>query len=164
MTQPYQFIAHTEQDTERLASALAALLPDGTTIALVGTLGAGKTRFTQALAAALGVPRDMVTSPTFVLCHEYRGAKPIYHMDAYRIADDDEFLQLGSEEYFESAGITLVEWADRVAACLPPQRIEIRIEVLGDTSRGFQIDAQGDNLQQVIQRLKVAMDCCPPAE
>ncbi len=151
---PTDFLSNSEADTERLAAALARVLPDGTTVALNGTLGAGKTRFVQAFAAALGVASDDVTSPTFVMVQEYHGSRTIYHMDAYRVVDDDEFLQLGAEEYFDSSGITFVEWAERVVDCLPRDRIEIQIEVVGDTSRGFQIKALGDNLQPVIEQLR----------
>src|SRR5262245_64483264 len=110
---------HNEQDTIRLGAALAEVLPAGTTIALTGTLGAGKTRLVQAVATALGVQPGSVTSPTFVLVNEYSGGRlPVYHFDTYRLKDDDEFIELGPEEYFESAGLTFVEWADRVAPVL----------------------------------------------
>src|SRR5688572_16392277 len=112
------FIAHEEADTKRLGAALAAVLPDGTTVALCGTLGAGKTRLVQAVAKACGVTGEVV-SPTFTLCHEYQGERTIYHLDAYRVRDDDEFLQLGVEEYFDSPALTFVEWGDRVINCLP---------------------------------------------
>jgi tRNA threonylcarbamoyladenosine biosynthesis protein TsaE len=125
-----------EEDTDRFGAALAEVLPPGTVVALIGTLGAGKTRLVQAVAAALGIPRDAVTSPTFVLVNEYRqGRVPIFHFDTYRLKDDDEFLALGPEEYFDSAGITFVEWADRVADLLPASRLEVAIEVTGDCSR-----------------------------
>src|SRR6187401_2712247 len=107
------FTAHSESETEQLGQALAVTLLEGTTVALIGTLGAGKTRLVQAFAAAHGVPRDGATSPTFVLVNEYQGRLPIYHFDAYRLRDDDEFIELGPEEYFESNGVTFVEWADR---------------------------------------------------
>ena len=106
-------------DTNRLGTALAELLPQRATISLCGTLGAGKTFLVQAIAAAVGVDRQEVTSPTFVLCQEYHGTRTIYHLDAYRITDEDEFYELGIDEYFESDGLTLVEWGDRVADCLP---------------------------------------------
>ena len=94
---------NNEQDTERLGAALADVLPPGTVVALIGTLGAGKTRLVQAVATALGVPAGGVTSPTFVLVNEYRqGRVPVFHFDTYRLKDDDEFLALGPEEYFES--------------------------------------------------------------
>ena len=105
--------------------------------ALIGTLGAGKTRLVQAFAAAHGVPREAATSPTFVLVNEYHGRLPIYHFDAYRLRDDDEFIELGPEEYFESNGVTFVEWADRVERCLPREHLEIRCEAVGETERRF---------------------------
>jgi tRNA threonylcarbamoyladenosine biosynthesis protein TsaE len=130
------FLAASEADTERLGQLLADALPGGTVIALVGTLGAGKTRLVQAVAAALGVPRDGVTSPTFVLVNEYTGGRlPVYHIDAYRLRDEDEFQELGPEEYFDGAGLTFIEWADRVENCLPLDFLRIDIEVAGDTSR-----------------------------
>ena len=153
----YQFLATDESDTCRLGEALAQILPAGTTVALIGTLGAGKTRLVQALAAACGVPPETVVSPTFVLCQEYRGRRTLYHLDAYRLKDDDEFLQLGPEEYFDSDGITLIEWADRVIDCLPPQRLEIHIEVVGDTKRQFRLVGVGRQLRQVFSDLAASL-------
>lgn len=149
----YVFLSHNESDTRRLGAALARSLPAGTTVALIGTLGAGKTRLVQALAAACGVPADTVVSPTFVLCQEYHGRRTLYHLDAYRLKDDDEFLQLGPEEYFESDGITLIEWADRVIDCLPPERLEIHIEVVGDTERQFRLVPAGREAVRMLSEL-----------
>ena len=146
--------ATDENDTDRLGAALAALLPDGTTLALCGTLGAGKTRLVRAIAHAAGVRPAEVTSPTFVLCREYHGRRTLYHLDAYRLRDEDEFLELGPEEFFDSAGITLVEWADRVAGCLPAERIEIHVEVTGPTSRRFEIAAVGEPYQAVVEAIQ----------
>ena len=158
----------SEEDTAKLGHALAAALPPGTVVALNGPLGAGKTRLVQAVAEALGIDRHEVVSPTFVLLQEHHGNrrglaqfaessrhKPpppnspdgglaesisIYHVDAYRIRDDDEFMQLGMEEYFASGGLVFIEWANRVAMCLPPDIVTITIEVTDDTSRRFIID------------------------
>ena len=153
----YQFLAKDESDTRRLGAALAQALPAGTTVALIGTLGAGKTRLVQALAAACGVPPETVLSPTFVLCQEYHGRRTLYHLDAYRLKDDDEFLQLGPEEYFESDGITLIEWANRVIDCLPPQRLEIHIEVVGETERQFRLIAVGREAAALVDALAAAL-------
>jgi tRNA threonylcarbamoyladenosine biosynthesis protein TsaE len=136
-----EFHSHSEADTERLGAALARALPPGTTIALIGTLGAGKTRLVQAVAAACGVPREIATSPTFVIVNEYRGTRPIYHFDAYRLRDEDEFIELGPEEYFESEGLTFVEWADRVESCMPRERVEIACDAVGETERRFVVTA-----------------------
>lgn len=146
--------AANEDATERLGGALAALLGSGGVVTLDGVLGAGKTRLVQAVAAAHGVERRDVVSPTFVLVHEYRcGARPIIHIDAYRIADDDEFLQLGPEEYLRPPNLVLIEWASRIARCLPEERLEIAISVLDDTSRRFDITGHGAAYAEVARRL-----------
>lgn len=153
----FDFIADDLSDTRRLARALAAVLPAGTVIALNGTLGAGKTRLVQEFAAALGVPDNTVVSPTFVLIQEYTGRAAINHFDVYRIADDDEFLELGPEEYFESSGYTFLEWADRVNNCLPRNHVRIDIEVLGESQRKFQISLAGTEHAGLLERLEAAI-------
>jgi tRNA threonylcarbamoyladenosine biosynthesis protein TsaE len=151
----FSFLAASEADTERLGQMLADTLPAGTVVALIGTLGAGKTRLVQAVAAALGVPRDGVTSPTFVLVNEYTGGRlPIYHIDAYRLRDEDEFRELGPEEYFDGAGLTFIEWADRVESCLPPDFLRIDIEVVGDEQRRFTVSASSAVLMSLVGSFK----------
>lgn len=82
------------------------------------------------------MPTGRVTSPTFVLVNEYRGGRlPIYHFDTYRLKDGDEFLNLGPDEYFDSAGLSFVEWADRVTDLLPPDRLEVSINPVSETER-----------------------------
>lgn len=149
----FLFIARNLSDTDRLGKALAAVLPCGTTIALCGTLGAGKTRLAQAIASACGVPPEQIVSPTFVLCQEYYGTRTIYHLDAYRLDSCQEFQQLGPEEFFQSSGLTLIEWADRVEECLPEQRLEIQIEIGENDERRFYIVPRGKRLSQVIKEL-----------
>ncbi len=153
----FVYNAEDESATAVLGAALAEVLPDGTTVALCGTLGAGKTRLAQAIAEAVGVDRRDVLSPTFVLIQEHHGRRSIYHIDAYRVRDEDEFEALGPEEYFEGDGLVLVEWADRVAACLPSERIEIRIEVTGPNSRRFELIPIGQRYATVIERLRKAV-------
>jgi tRNA threonylcarbamoyladenosine biosynthesis protein TsaE len=148
---------HNEQDTERLGAALAEALPPGTTIGLIGSLGAGKTRLVRAVAAALGVPETNVTSPTFVLVNEYRGGRMnVFHFDTYRLKDDDEFLALGPEEYFDSPGLTFVEWSNRVADLLPLERVDITIEVTGESSRRVTIDATSPELDAAMATIPIA--------
>lgn len=128
-----QIVLRSEFDTERLGAILAANLPDQIVLGLVGTLGVGKTRLVKAIATAAGVDPEHVQSPTYVLCHEYRGRVGISHWDTYRLASTAEFLDLGIEDYWSSPGWTIIEWADRVRDVLPDERIELRI-MLGDTS------------------------------
>ncbi len=147
------FTATDETGTSRLGAALAEALPGGTVVALCGTLGAGKTRLVQAVAQALGIERRQVVSPTFVLIQEYHGRKSLVHIDAYRLHNEEEFLALGPDEYFESEGLVLIEWADRVAGCLPRERVDIHIAVTGESRRQFDITAVGEKYALVIANL-----------
>ena len=143
------FSSQSESDTQRLGAALGAVLPPGTTVALVGPLGAGKTRLVQAVAESLGVPPRTVTSPTFVLLNEYTGGRlPIFHFDTYRLKDD-EFLNLGPDEYFDSQGLTFVEWADRVAHIMPAERIVVTFEVMGETARCIIVSGTSPRMEQL---------------
>lgn len=137
----WEYESHSVADTERLGKALAEVWRDGTTVALCGTLGAGKTRLVQAIAAACDIDRSTVMSPTFVLCHEYHGRRSIYHLDAYRLRDNDEFLRLGVEEYFSQPVLTIVEWGDRVESVLPLDHWRIDIELAADDRRRITITA-----------------------
>jgi len=149
----FQFHSHSTADTDRLAAALAAVLPERATLALCGTLGAGKTRFVQGLAAACGIDPADVTSPTFVLCQQYVGARRLYHLDAYRLHDADEFRELGTEEMFEQPALTLIEWADKVEPALPEEYLLVQIEVTGDTEREFRFTALGESYDAVLDQL-----------
>lgn len=139
--------------TDAFGAALVSALPEQMTIALVGPMGAGKTRLVRAVAKAAGVAEETVSSPTFVLVHEYLGRTPIYHFDVYRVRDEDEFESLGPEEYFARPGWTIVEWADRVAMCLPRDRLEINLKPTGPTSRRLILRSIGESSAAVIAAL-----------
>jgi tRNA threonylcarbamoyladenosine biosynthesis protein TsaE len=150
----FYFLANSEADTDRLGAMLAKALFPGSVVALVGTLGAGKTRLVQAVAAALGNPRDEITSPTFVLVNEYHvGRMPVYHFDTYRLRDEDEFLELGPEEYFAGQGVTFVEWADRFEQLLPAGHLKIEIAPAGETAREFTITGIGAEYEALVAKL-----------
>jgi tRNA threonylcarbamoyladenosine biosynthesis protein TsaE len=117
-------VTKSPEETKRLAAALAASLQPGTVIALHGDLGAGKTCFTQGLAAALGIDRP-VSSPTFTLISEYQGRLKLNHIDLYRIRNVQEALNLGLDEYLHGQGVTVIEWAERVASILPERTIHV---------------------------------------
>ncbi len=119
-----------------LAKSLVTHLPRGTTFGFVGTLGAGKTRLVQAIAEALEIDSSEVTSPTFTLLQSHQGTGvdgnifTLHHLDAYRVADEDEFLELGVEELFDDGlAWTIVEWADRVRGVMPRETIWLHFEI-----------------------------------
>jgi tRNA threonylcarbamoyladenosine biosynthesis protein TsaE len=149
----FVFDAVDEDATKRFGAALARVLPPGTTVALIGTLGAGKTRLVKAIAEAYGVERDDVVSPTFVLCQQYGGKRTINHVDAYRLKDEDEFRELGGDELMTGDAITIIEWAERIADALPDDYLQIDVSVEGPTERRFVIRASGKQYEGVIAEL-----------
>jgi len=122
------------EETRAAGERLGRTLGPGDVVALTGDLGAGKTCFVQGLARGLGA-RVWPTSPTFVLVNEYRADLPIHHVDAYRVAGPDELIDIGLLELIDGDGVTLIEWADRVAALLPDRTIHVAIEGVGDEPR-----------------------------
>ena len=127
----------SEEQTRDLAAQLAQRLNPGDAIALVGELGAGKTRFVQGLARGLGVPADVpITSPTFTLLavHE-QGRLPLYHFDLYRLSTCIDLDRIGAEEYLWGEGVSVIEWADRVPEALPDDCLWINFSFFGDERR-----------------------------
>jgi len=114
-------------ETELLGQRLAAFLEPGMVVALSGDLAAGKTTLIKGICDGLGVSRP-AESPTFTLINEYQGRMPVYHLDCYRESRIKEWLELGINEYFYGAGVTLVEWADRISSLLPEDSLRIKIQ------------------------------------
>ncbi len=141
-------------DCQLFAEQVANLSTTPMAIALSGTLGAGKTQWTRFFAIALGAQPASVSSPTFMLVHEYDSQPPIYHLDAYRIGDEDEMLELGIEEMLDADAITVVEWADRFPRLLPRQTLTVHLEV-GDlpTSRLARLRADGQRAKAILRKL-----------
>lgn len=143
---------HAETETIALAERLAHWSEPGTVIALDGDLGAGKTRFSQAFAAALGVP-GIVNSPTFTIIKEYEGQSlPFYHMDVYRLSIE-EADDLGLDDYFFGEGVTIVEWASLIEELLPPDRLHIQLVHLGEQSRRYELMGIGGRYSQLVKGL-----------
>jgi tRNA threonylcarbamoyladenosine biosynthesis protein TsaE len=130
----------SEDETARLGRAIAARVAPGVVIGLIGPLGAGKTRLARAIAEAQGVDPAAISSPTFVLIHEYEGRLPIYHFDAYRLPDAQAFEDLGVADYWGGDGVCLIEWADRVLGALPDDCWMITVEPTGPDARLVRIE------------------------
>lgn len=150
--------SHGPEDTHALAEKLAAGLQPGDVIALIGELGAGKTEFVHGLARGLGVPPEMVSSPTFVLVHEYPGRLTLAHVDLYRLEQiSDEFL-LELEEYFYGPFVTVIEWAERLAGALPEEYLEVTIIWLGEQHRQLVCRGHGQRGEVLLEQCK-KLDC-----
>ena len=128
-------ISHSPQETFELGRQFAASLRRGAVLALAGDLGAGKTQFSKGLAAGLGVEAE-VTSPTFTLIHEYPGGRlPLFHIDLYRLEEEEEVLGIGLDEYLDGDGVTVIEWADKFAELMPRGVTWLRFRVLEGDER-----------------------------
>lgn len=143
-------------ETRRFAALLAAMLRPGDVIALDGPLGAGKTLFVRGLAEGLGLDPADVTSPTFTLCQEYGGGRlPMTHIDAYRMAGPDELDTIGWSEMVAAGDhVIAVEWADRIAAALPRDRLIITFDHVDEHSRRLHVEPRGE----WIERMKTFSD------
>lgn len=137
-------VTFDDVDLAKLASLTDQMLrvfPGKLTIGLVGTLGAGKTTLTQRLAEAMGIDPSDVTSPTFTLLSSYTIDRPgfaskLHHLDAYRVHDEDEFLELGIDELLDDDDCwVVIEWADRVEAVMPDETLWINIETSDSSSK-----------------------------
>lgn len=142
-----------QQETEQLAAKIGSLCWQGMVLALDGDLGAGKTTFSKALAAALGV-KEMVSSPTFTIIKEYEGTElSFYHMDVYRLSIE-EADELGLNDYFYGQGVTVVEWASLIEELMPPEHVSLYIEWISEEQRVITFRASGARYAQLLQQLK----------
>jgi len=126
--------------TSALGRALSRAAAAGDLVCLWGELGAGKTHLAKAFGAGLGVT-GTITSPSFILMAEYEGRLPLFHLDLYRLADASDVLAGGLIDDRQSAGVTLVEWPDRMVDALPAARLDVHIEGTGDEARTIVLEA-----------------------
>jgi tRNA threonylcarbamoyladenosine biosynthesis protein TsaE len=115
------------EETRALGARLAAEARAGDRLALVGQLGAGKTQFAKGFAAGLGVTA-VVNSPSFTLMAEHQGRLRLFHLDLYRLSGDEDALAAGLLDERQSDGVTLIEWAERLADAVDAERLEVRLE------------------------------------
>ncbi len=121
-----------------VAKQLLQAAGDRRKFCLSGDLGAGKTALVTALVKALG-SRDQVSSPTFALVQDYISAdqspRTIHHIDAYRLEDLDEALDIGILDYLDDDSWTFIEWPDILESVLPQRRLDLEIRILPDSTR-----------------------------
>lgn len=152
-------ISQSENETQRYGELLGSLLSKGSVIALLGTLGVGKTYLSKGISKGLGVKNTrIVTSPTFAILNIYNGRLPIYHFDTYRLNNADELYDLGSDEIFWGNGVSIVEWADKVIECLPNNYIKIVIEYYLATQRKITISSSDYDNNMIIEQFKTRLN------
>ena len=133
--------SRSEEETEKIASEIAAALSPGDTVLLRGNLGAWKTVFSRGFARGLGC-EDTLSSPTYTIVQEYQlpsGAR-LYHMDLYRIADAASALGFGVDEFIDDPkAYKLIEWPERIESLLPEKCLTVEITHKGDEERSLRI-------------------------
>ncbi len=150
-----RLVSHSPEDTERIGETLGRLLAPGDVVALSGDLGAGKTCLARGIARGLGVA-DPVASPTFILVADYPTARGfvLHHADCYRL--DSPVVEaegIGLAELMGGDGVTVVEWAERVASLLPANTVQIAMTAPDDGCRELRFCAHGDRAASLLARL-----------
>lgn len=143
------FVCPDPAATTRLGTALASAARAGDLLCLWGELGAGKTHLAKAFGAGLGVAETIV-SPSFVLMAEYQGRLPLFHLDLYRLADAADVFGGGLIDDRQGAGVTLVEWPERMGDTVPEGRLDIRIEGSGDEPRHITLAPGTDDYRRYL--------------
>jgi tRNA threonylcarbamoyladenosine biosynthesis protein TsaE len=133
------FISNSAEETVAAGRSYALRACPGDVFALAGDLGAGKTQFVKGFVAGLGSSAE-VTSPTFVLVHEYGdGRLPVYHFDFYRLDNGEAVLQLGFDDYIFGEGVSLIEWADRHSDLIPTEAKWLSFELRSENTRVIRV-------------------------
>lgn len=129
-----------------LGHAIGVISYPNMVLAMSGNLGAGKTTLTKGIGQALGIQR-VINSPTFTIMKIYEGTLTLYHLDVYRVENENSDFEL--EEYFYLGGVSVVEWADNIKNLLPNDTIYLAITINSDTSRSVTITADTHFIEQL---------------
>lgn len=132
-----EILSHSAEETISWGAEFIKTIPAGTTIALTGPLGAGKTTLVRGFAEGLNVPNNIrINSPTYILCNIYEGGTlPLFHFDWYRLENESSLLALDMEEYTYGEGICVIEWADKYLSTLPSDALRVDLRIKSEHSR-----------------------------
>jgi tRNA threonylcarbamoyladenosine biosynthesis protein TsaE len=156
--QTLDFLSHSPEQTQRYGVRLGELLVPGDVICLAGPLGAGKTSLANGVGRGFGIAEPL-TSPTFTLMNEYRRAgdgRVLVHVDCYRLADAREAEDAGLGDYLDGPYVVAIEWPERVAPLLPPDRLWITLRLIGELKRGLLMEARGARYARLLAEFRLA--------
>jgi len=149
-----QVISRSLNQTLKIGKKIAASLCTGDIICLFGELGSGKTALVKGIAQGLGINKEQVVSPSFVLLRAYAKAKlPLYHFDLYRLKAAQDIRGLGYEEYFYAQGVSVIEWADRLGYFLPQECLKIELFHKSKAQRLLKFSASGSRYRQLLKEI-----------
>jgi tRNA threonylcarbamoyladenosine biosynthesis protein TsaE len=154
----FSIITSSTEQTEEIGRILGSMLEPGDLVCLFGDLGAGKTHFSFGIAQGLQVKDQYITSPTFTFVNEYQGRMPFYHIDLYRLKDPSELEGIGFEEYIDSDGATVIEWAEQAEEELPEDKLNVYFSDVSENSRELGFFAEGDRYGKLLAELKKSIE------
>ena len=154
----FSLITTSPEQTWHVGQILGARLAAGDTVCLYGDLGAGKTSLSYGIALGLEVKEQYITSPTFTLVNEYQGRIPFYHMDLYRLNDPGELESIGFDEYIDSDGVTVIEWAERAGDELPAECFSIYLSTVDENSREIGFLVEGERYEKLLAELQADLE------
>ncbi len=151
----YTFLSSGTAATLSLGEKIGEKLQAGSIIALTGELGCGKTLLTRGICAGLDVPPRHINSPTFVLVNEYRGRLPVFHLDMYQLGAASDAVEFGFFDYLARAraGVMIIEWAERIAAVLPADCLDVKFQILSARTRRLEFAASSDKFNDLFKEL-----------
>ncbi len=149
-----EIISGSARETQAIGRLIARNLSKGDIVCLFGDLGSGKTVLTKGIGSGLGISKEQVTSPTFVVIRQYQGKFPVYHFDLYRLTCPEDIMGVGYEEYLFDEGVSVIEWADKLGCLLPKEYLKIELKVSGEDSRALKISAVGARYNKLLEGLR----------
>lgn len=122
-----RYVTYSAKETRSLGEELSKFLRPGDVLVLRGEMGAGKSELARGIARGLGIDGP-IASPSFTILQAYdSGRLPLYHFDWYRINDEEELQEIGTEEYLAGDGVSVVEWPERAPHMLPEAYLQISL-------------------------------------
>ncbi len=145
-------VSNGVKDTLGIGKLIAKNLRKGDIVCLFGQLGSGKTVLTKGIAQGLGIKKNRVISPSFVLIREHKsGRLLLYHFDLYRLKDPKDIMAIGYEEYLYDDGVSVIEWADRLKYLLPREFLKIELFLKPDSKRRLKFTAFGRRYKELLE-------------
>lgn len=153
--------SYSEHDTKILGERLGQFLQAGDIVCLYGELGSGKTVLTKGLGKGLGIQKaERVRSPSFVLIHRYEGRIPVYHVDLFRLDMPGDLEDIGLRDLLGGDGVVIVEWADKLHALLPDERLDITIQHTDGETRLMTVRPSGTRYKRLTELWRSHMTDC----
>ncbi len=157
MTNFMNFKNIDENKLSYIAQKLASLLFKGSILLLYGDLGSGKTTFTRYLVKGLGGNPYQVSSPTFTIVNEYEASLRVYHVDLYRLSEE-EVEDFPLQEYFEAEGVCVVEWPEKLNFFTPKEFFKVEFEFVDEEKRNVKISAMGKRYEETLSRGEIFVE------